>query len=223
MKLLCLIPARKNSRRLKNKNFLKINGEMLIEKTIKLALKIKSFNEIIVSSDNQKINKLKNKYKKLEIINRPKNISKDNTPMSDVIKHSLKFFKMQNKKFDAVIVLQPTSPLRKKITIIKSIKKFVKYKLDYLASIKELKHTQFPKMVFKITNKSLIKNMNFSVKNNKTKYYCLDGGTIFIFKVPGTYSLHGKGGFIKVEFPENIDIDTKEDLLLTKNFLNEKY
>ena len=34
--------------------------------------------------------------------------------MSDVIKHSLKFFKMQNKKFDAVIVLQPTSPLRKK-------------------------------------------------------------------------------------------------------------
>ena len=65
MKLLCLIPARKNSRRLKNKNFLKINGEMLIEKTIKLALKIKSFNEIIVSSDNQKINKLKNKYKKI--------------------------------------------------------------------------------------------------------------------------------------------------------------
>ena len=99
----------------------------------------------------------------------------------------------------------------------------MKYKLDYLASIKDLKHTQFPKMVFKITNKSLIKNMNFSVKNNKTKYYCLDGGTIFIFKVPGTYALHGKGGFIKVKFPENIDIDTKEDLLLTKNFLNEKY
>ena len=52
MNYLTLIPARKNSKRIKNKNLIKINGVSLIDRTIAAALKIKNF--IIVSTDNEK-------------------------------------------------------------------------------------------------------------------------------------------------------------------------
>ena len=130
----------------------------------------------------------------------------------------MSFVKKKNKKFDAVIILQPTSPLREKQTIIKAIKKFKKLKPDYLVSIKTLKHTEVPEMTFTVLN-SRIKKKNIPIKQYKNDRYCLDGGTVFIFKVPGTYSMQGKGAFIKVEFPENIDIDTKQDLILVKKFL----
>ena len=75
-----------------------------------------------------------------------------------------------------------------------------------------------PEMTFTVLN-SRIKKKNIPIKQYKNDRYCLDGGTVFIFKVPGTYSMQGKGAFIKVEFPENIDIDTKQDLILVKKFL----
>ena len=74
MKLLCIIPARKNSKRLKNKNILKLNGKLLIEWTIILATKINFFKKIIISTDDSKILNLKKKYSNVSFIQRPKNI-----------------------------------------------------------------------------------------------------------------------------------------------------
>ena len=142
--------------------------------------------------------------------------------MESVIKHTLLQFKNKGKNFDAVVILQPTSPLRKITTVINAIKKFKKYKPNYLASIVNLKHTQNPKMLFKIQNRNLVQNLNISIVNNSKnkKYYSLDGGVIFIFKIPNkNYKLYGKGAFIKVKFPESIDIDNKEDFLMAKKFL----
>tara|TARA_B100000427_G_scaffold253608_1_gene217031 strand:+ start:72 stop:743 length:672 start_codon:yes stop_codon:yes gene_type:complete len=222
MKILCLIPARHKSKRLPNKNFLKIKGKFLIEWTLLLSSKIKDFNEIVLSTDYNKIFKLKKKYPKISFQKRPKRISTDKTKMESVIKYTLLKFKKIGKNFDAIVVLQPTSPLRKIKTIINAIKKFKKYKPDYLASIKSLKHTQAPKMIFEFSNKKLVKKINIDVNKSKknNKYYSLDGGVIFIFKIPNKkYRLYGKGAFIEVKFPENIDIDYKEDFLLAKKFL----
>ncbi len=218
MKFLCLIPARKNSKRLKNKNFQKIRGEMLIEKTLKLASSINKFDNILLSSDNLNILKVLKKYPKIKFLRRPSKLAKDQTKMKDVIQHAINYSKKQGKDFNAVVLLQPTSPLRKKSTILRSIKKFKKLKPDFLTSIKVLKHNEIPKMSFKLMNIKKIKKLNIHIKKYNNDWYCLDGGTIFIFKVPGTFSMLGKGAFIKVEFPENIDIDTKEDLLLVKKF-----
>ena len=221
MKILCLIPAKKNSSRLQNKNFLKLKQKHLIEWTIILAKKIKFFNEIIVSSDNKEILNLKKKYSKVNFAERPKEITKKNTKMELVIKYVLKVYKKKGKNFDALVILQPTSPLRKKETIINAIKKFKKYKPDYLVSVNKIKHNLSPKMLFKIYNEKLQK-LDIPIKYDRiSPYYGLDGGVIFIFKVPKkNYKFSGKASFIKVKFPENIDIDTKEDFLLAKKFFN---
>ena len=56
--MICLIPAKKNSRSLKNKNYLKINGKSLIEHSIEHAIKSKKITSIIVNSDDKNLNKL---------------------------------------------------------------------------------------------------------------------------------------------------------------------
>ena len=65
MKFICLIPARSNSKRLPNKNFLNINGKLLVEWTLLLSSKIKFFDKVVLSTDNKKILKLKKKYPKV--------------------------------------------------------------------------------------------------------------------------------------------------------------
>jgi len=221
MKILCLIPAKKYSSRLSNKNFLMLKKKPLVEWTIILAKKIKLFTKIIVSSDDDKILKLQNKYPKIFFDKRPKKISKKNTKMEEVIKYVIKQHKKRGENFDALVILQPTSPLRKIKTVIKAIKKFKRYKPDYLTSITKVKHNQNPKMIFKINNKNLQNKKIPIINESANSYYCLDGGVIFIFKVPSKkYQFVGKASFIKVNFPENIDIDYKNDFSLAKKFFN---
>ena len=68
-----------------------------------------SKNQLIVTTDDDKILRLSKKYKKLFLVKRPKALSKSNSSSIDVIRHVLKKFKDEDK----VVLLQPTSPLEK--------------------------------------------------------------------------------------------------------------
>ena len=219
MKIICIIPARKNSSRLKNKNTLNFCGRPLFEWTIRLSKKVKYLNQIVISSDDKKILNYKKRYPKMIFLKRPKNISKKYTKISEVIKHTLKYFKKFGKKFDAVVILQPTSPLRKIKTINLALKKFIKYKPDYLASVSEIKNTQYPNMLILKKNKEFVQDTVLLNKSLKKKYFCLDGGVIFIFKNKNSnFNFSKKGAFIEVNFPENVDINTRKDFILAKKY-----
>lgn len=220
MKILCLIPAKENSSRVKNKNFVKINGKSLVDRALNIAKKIKKFNKIVLSTDNKQFLKFNKNYSNVIFLDRPKNISKNDTKMSEVVKHTLKYFKGKNEVFDAIVILQPTSPFRRISTINKAISKFKKFYPDYLASVSFLKKNQFPKMILKKKNKHFFQKMKFEYIKKNDEFYYLDGGVIFIHKVPKkNYELKGKGLFINVKFPENIDINDMDDLKITKKFI----
>ena len=74
-KILCIIPARGGSKRLKNKNILNFFGKPIINYTIKSAVSSKLFKKIIVSSDSIKVKKL---IKKNKIVCFSKRISRSN-------------------------------------------------------------------------------------------------------------------------------------------------
>ena len=74
MKYLAIIPARKNSSRLKHKNKKKLMGMPLIEYTIKTAKKISLFEDILVSTDDNDIIKIAKKNKVLAPWIRPKKL-----------------------------------------------------------------------------------------------------------------------------------------------------
>ncbi|MDB2680860.1 acylneuraminate cytidylyltransferase family protein, partial [Candidatus Pelagibacter bacterium] len=98
MKNLIIIPARKGSKRLKNKNFLKLNGITLLEHTIEFAKTVNSPDLIIVSTDSRELQKLSKSYNVLCPWLRPKNISNDKSTSAEVAIHALKWFEKNSKQ-----------------------------------------------------------------------------------------------------------------------------
>jgi CMP-N,N'-diacetyllegionaminic acid synthase len=219
-KILCLIPARAGSKGIKNKNLVLLKGKPLLYWTIKLAKKIKYFDKIIVSTDSLKIQRYALKQGVYCPFLRPKNISGSKTPMLKVFNHVLKYLKNNNYNPYAVVLLQPTSPMRTMVTINKACKIFLKNKLDSLFSVEKIKHNHNPLFVFK--NKlNLVKKKlkNIQKKNYRqgiNDLYALDGGVVFITKVKRNFRhlIGGKLSFIVVKKPESYDIDSIEDLKL---------
>ena len=119
-KILAFIPARGGSKGIPNKNIKLFNGKPLIQWTIKSALKSKLINKVIVSSDSKKILSLSKKFG-ADVILRPKNISGDLATTASAIKH---YIKNTKESFDTIVLLSPTSPLRKKKDIDNAIKEF---------------------------------------------------------------------------------------------------
>ena len=112
-----LILARGGSKRLKNKNIKKFFGKPLLHWTIVQAFRVAKKNKVILSTEDNKIKVLAKKYKNLIVSNRPKYLSKDTTTSIEVIRNIIKKFKLNG----IIILLQPTSPLRKDIDIFKAI------------------------------------------------------------------------------------------------------
>jgi len=108
-KILVIIPAKGNSKRLKNKNILKINGVPLVIRAAKEALKSKYVDKLLISSDSKKILDIckKNHF---DTLKRPKNLSKSTTEKQEVIVHATKYFKKNSFKPEIVISLQCNSP-----------------------------------------------------------------------------------------------------------------
>ena len=131
-KYLALIVARKNSKGLKNKNIIKINSKPCIEWTFIEAEKSKLVDKILLSTDSEKIITLAKKYKILIPFIRPDHLAGDDTSILEVIKHALRWVKKNTyEKFDHIILLQPTSPLRKAKHIDEAIIHFSKNKKNY--------------------------------------------------------------------------------------------
>ena len=120
MKFISVIPARKESKGIKNKNILKIFRKNLVEYTFEAAKKSKVKSNFVLT-DSEKIKKISKKYKINSTYVRPKILSKDKTSLSETLYDFYLWTKRKKIFFDYLIVLQPTSPLRDHNDINKSI------------------------------------------------------------------------------------------------------
>ena len=101
-------------------------GKPLIQYTIEEALKSKYLSRIIVSSDDEDILSLAHKFKRVEARHRRKALASSTTPSIAVIRAILGQLKIEEKYIpDAVVLLQPTSPLRLAKDINKTIQRFI--------------------------------------------------------------------------------------------------
>lgn len=133
-KIIAVIPARKNSKEIKKKNLIKLNGFPLISYSINYAKKSKLIDRVFVSTDGNNIASVSKKFG-AEIIMRPKNLSND-TIMSDyAVVHAIDYVKkILNYNFDYVVFLQPTTPLRQIGELDKAIEYCVSEKFDTVFS-----------------------------------------------------------------------------------------
>ncbi len=213
-KTFAIIPARVGSKRLKNKNFIKFNGKPLINWTIDQALKSKNICKVVISTDSKKFTRTLSKSKKIIISLREKKLSTSKALIEDVIFNEVKKHKLY--KFDNLILLQTTSPLRDVKFIDSSIKKFINSKNHYTGvSFIKSKHKamHFFNISAKGKVKKLIKDTNYL--NHETYH---PSGDIYISKVD--YFMKHRTFFSKNIFPffskNYSDIDTISDFKLAE-------
>lgn len=112
MSILAIIPARGGSKGLPGKNIRPLLGKPLIAWSIEQALASKYIDHVYVSTDSEEIADIARSYGALIPFMRPKELAKDTTSTADVLIHFLKEIEGLGKKYDHILVLEPTSPLR---------------------------------------------------------------------------------------------------------------
>ena len=152
MKILAVIPARGGSKGIKNKNIKSLCGHPLIAWTIMKAKRSKFIEKVVVSTDSKKIAYISKKYGASVPFIRPKKYATDKANDFIVLKHAINFFTTKGEKFDYIIMLQPTSPLRELKDINNSINKVLKKNIDALVSVSKVE-VQHPRFIYSIKNK----------------------------------------------------------------------
>ena len=212
-KILGVITARLGSKRLVNKNTINLHGKPLFIWTVEEALKSKYLDKIIISTDDNTIINFSKKIKNIKVIRRSKKLSKDETKSEDVILDLISKIKT---KFNIICVLQPTSPLRKKYDIDKSLKMMINSKSKSVVSANY--DSDLCKHPIKVKN-----NFFKGFKNNKSKNgYSINGA---IYATDVDYFRKNKTFFgkkTKIYFmpkSRSIDIDTIKDFLKAQSLL----
>ena len=159
---ICLIPARRESKRLKNKNIKIFFGKPLIAYSILTAIKSNLFDEICVSTDSLKIANIAKKYGAKIPFLRPKKFSNDHAGDLDVINHYLKFANSNKMKIDLLCYLYPTSPLVKVSTLKKCMKLLIKSKVSKVITISKFSYP---------IERSLKKNNLGNIVPNDKKFF----------------------------------------------------
>ncbi len=204
---LAVIPARGGSKRLPRKNVLTLNGKPLIVWSIEAGLQSKYIDKVVVTSDDEEILEISKKFR-AEIIKRPDELASDTATTFDAIKHTVDNLK----KYDYVVLLQPTSPLRNEKHVDEAIELLETKKSDAIVSVCEMEHSPLWANILP-NNKSMDNFMRDDIREKRSqdldKYYRLNGA-IYICKVDRL--LQEKSIFIKndiyaYEMGEDVSVD----------------
>ena len=219
MKILGIIPARGGSKGISGKNIKMLAGKPLLQYTWEVASKSTLLTKVILSTEDDAIIEV---GKSLDIdipFKRPSNLSNDKSPTLVVIQHALEFYKDRGEVFDAVCLLQVTSPFRTVAFLDNAIETFIKAQTDALISVLEVPHEYNPHWTFK-ANKNGELNIStgeqtiISRRQDLPKAYHRDG-SIYLTKsntILKGNSLFGDSiSYVISNKETHVNIDTIED------------
>ena len=216
--MICYIPARSGSKRIKNKNIKKLYGKPVIIRTIDKIKKLKFIKKIYVSTDSKKIKKLlfKENIETLEL--RKKNLSTDKSNFIQLIRYDIDRFVKKNDTKDILFVL-PTSVLVNQKSYEKAYKIYIKKKPEVLMSVAET--NPFFAMIKKGDHlKTIFKKQVLKRTQNLAKSF-IDAGSFYFFnldKIKKYNSIKNakKIMYHKLDYFENVDVDTPKDWEILK-------
>ena len=166
-KVIAMVPVRAGSNRVPNKNTRSFGDTSLLELKLILLERINGLAQIIVSTDCKKILSYEKVYKNVTFLKRPAYLSKNNSSSFDVLKHIFRKIKYKGN----VILLQPTSPLRKDQDIL-NVSKLLSEGRSPIMSVCKAPHSSDL-----MTHKN--KNHKFKPLNNKKLDVFYPNGAIY--------------------------------------------
>lgn len=219
MKILAIIPARGGSKGVPGKNIKLLGGKPLIQYTTQVALASKYLTNVVLSSDDEKIIKIGKNLGIEAPFNRPAILANDNSSTLPVIQHALKFYEEKGIDYDAVCLLQVTSPFRTVEFLDRAIQKFIKKGTDSLITVQKVPHQYNPHWVFEKDTNGNLKiamgdNQIIKRRQDLPDAYHRDG-SVYLTKVDTIIkqnSLFGNSiSFMESPKEFYVNIDTEED------------
>ena len=228
MNILCSIHARGGSLGIKNKNIKLICSKPLIVHTIDQAKKIQLFSEIVVSTDSAKIQKIAIQNDASSWFLRNKKLSNKYASkilaIRDTLSRSETFFK---KKFDIVVDLDATSPLRNIKDIKNALNIFKKKSLEILFSVCKARKNPYFNMIEVEKNRiKIVKKKKICIvrRQDAPKVYEANA-SIYIWKrdalLKNETLFTKKTGIYVMPIERSIDIDSEFDFEIV-NYLMKK-
>ncbi|MDR0739000.1 MAG: acylneuraminate cytidylyltransferase family protein [Oscillospiraceae bacterium] len=223
-KLLAIIPAKSNSKGIKNKNIKLLNNKPLIFYSIDAAIKSKIFDTIFVSTDSKNYKKITENYGIKVPFLRPKNISRDTSKSEKYILHALNRFKVLGKTFNFFAVLQPTSPFRTAKDIKNAADIIIDEKLDSVVSVCKSEHPK--EYFFELSQNLSLYKKSFEFNRQKCKKtYRLNGALYFAncesFLKKKSFYVKKSRAYIMPR-KRSVDIDTTLDLEFAEFLFSKK-
>lgn len=227
MKILGLITARGGSKGVPGKNIKLLGSSSLLSYTANAANQSKLLHKTILSSDDTEIIEVaKNEQIEVPFV-RPNELANDTATSISVVQHALEYMESIGEYYDAVCLLQPTSPFREKGFIDTAIQKFIAEDADALVSVLPVPHEYNPHWVFEQNSSGFLKIATgektiISRRQDLPKSYFRDG-SVYITKteIIKNGSFYGeKLSFIESNPDFYVNIDTLKDWEIAENKLH---
>jgi len=220
---LAIIPARGGSKRLPRKNVLDLNGKPLIAYSIEAGLDSSYIDKVMVTSDDDEILTISKKYGAVTI-NRPNELASDIATTFDAIKHAVD----NCEKYDYIVLLQPTSPLRNEKHIDEAVELLESKKSNAVVSVCKMDHNPMWSNVLdhSLSMKGFLGDEILNKRGQDLdKYYRLNGA-IYICETDKllkeeSFFLKDNIFAYKMNRESSIDIDEEIDFKMAKVFLKD--
>lgn len=231
MKILGIIPARGGSKGVPRKNIKLLAGKPLLQYTSDIAKESNFLTDFIISSDDSEILEVASKLNIEVPFVRPKELSDDRSSSIDVVIHAIEELEKQNRFYDAVCLLQPTSPFREKGFIDLAIQKFINKNTDSLISVLKVPHEYNPHWTFEQDNNGNLRistgEENIIKRRQDLPNAYFRDGSIYLTKVnviKNQESFYGKSiTFIESNPDFYCNIDTLKDWEVAENLVKNNF
>ena len=219
---LAVILARGKSKRLPRKNILDLSDKPLIAWSIEAGLKSKYIDKLLVSSDDEEVLEIANKFGS-DTLKRPDELAGDTSTSLDAIKHSITSFE----RYDYVMLLQPTSPLRNDKHIDEAIELLEQKDADAVISVCEMSHSPLwcNTLDDSLSMTSFLKDQVLNKRSQDLEKFYRLNGAIYLCKTEKL--LKENSFFLKdnifayvMDRKSSIDIDEQIDLELASLYVH---
>jgi len=218
---LAIIPARGGSKRLPRKNILDLNGKPLISYSIEAGLNSKYIDNVIVSSDDDEILSIAKKFK-AKTIKRPDVLASDTATSFDAIRHTID----NSDKYDYIILLQPTSPLRTVKHIDEAIELLEEKNADAIVSVCEMDHSPLWSNTLdeSLSMNSFLRDEVLNKRSQELETFYRLNGAIYICKTERlldekSFFLNDNIFAYKMDRESSVDIDEEIDFKIAGLYL----
>ena len=229
LNILGITLARGGSKGVKRKNIKDLLGKPLIQYTIEEALKSKYLDEYIVSTDDQEIANVAESLGAEVPFLRPDDLSTDQASSASALKHAVSFMeKRESKKYDYIVELMCTNPLKLTLDIDNCIKKIIDTNADSVIAVHELEdhHPARIKMIIEDKIEDFIPEPNEARRQDLRPKAYVRSGSIYCMKrsylmeLNLRYGGHNSRPYI-LPVDRAVNVDTDIDFMVCEQLMSQ--